>query len=283
VFLGPFAKPAPGSGTVVLTPPSRVFKVQDAVSLALGDLDGDGLDDLFFRSSSAAKSPVFYLDAFGLSKAGMNGSGQQLPSLQLQTQPSQGNVAGEGIGSAAPIVGGTTSYGTVHDRSGSFDLFVEDGDLHFTIVDRGGLLHEVETPLLGPDDPELQNGFQHVQAEWSRPRGCCSSRGPPLEPGPRGHVGRCALRRGRGQPRLPPRLGPRQPVPRARLGFRRRAPLERAAQPAGRRRRRGARRVGTTARRRRTRARPTSTTTASAMPAPPASRTWASAGRARSC
>ena len=183
VFLGPFAKPAPGSGTVVLTPPSRVFKVQDAVSLALGDLDGDGLDDLFYRSSSAAKSPVFYLDAFGLSKAGMNGSGQQLPSLQLQTQPSQGNVAGEGIGSATPIVGGTTSYGTVHDRSGSFDLFVEDGDLHFTIVDRGGLLHEVETPLLGPDDPELQNGFQHVQAEWSASEGLLQLRvGHPWNP-----------------------------------------------------------------------------------------------------
>src|SRR6185436_19474153 len=148
VFLGPFPKPAPGSGTVVLTPLTRVFKVQDAVSLALGDLDGDGLDDVFFRSSSAQKSPVFFLDAFGLSKAGSIG-GQKSPSLQLQTQPSQGNMAGEGIGSAAPIVGGTTAYGTVHDRSGSFDLFVVDGAVHFTIDRKSGVMHEVVAPLLG--------------------------------------------------------------------------------------------------------------------------------------
>ena len=171
VLLGPFAKPAPGSGTVVLTPPARVFKVQDAVSLALGDLDGDGIDDLFYRSSSAQKSPVFYLDAFGQSKAGASGNGQQMPSLQLQTQPSQGNAAGEGIGSAAPIVGGTTAYGTVHDRAGSFDLFVVDTDVHFTLVDRGGVKHEVVAPLLGPNDPDLVSGFQHVQAEWSSAQG----------------------------------------------------------------------------------------------------------------
>ena len=182
VFLGPFPKPAPGSGTVVLTPLTRVFKVQDAVSLALGDLDGDGLDDVFFRSSSAQKSPVFFLDAFGLSKAGSIG-GQQSPSLQLQTQPSQGNMAGEGIGSAAPIVGGTTAYGTVHDRSGSFDLFVVDGAVHFTIVDRSGVMHEVVAPLLGPNDPDLQNGFQHVQAEWSSTQGLLQLRmGKPWNP-----------------------------------------------------------------------------------------------------
>ena len=171
VFLGPFPKPAPGSGTAVLTPSFRAFKVQDAVSLALGDLDGDGLDDLFYRSSSAQKSPVFFLDAFGLSKAGAQGNGQQLPGLQLQTQPSQGNPAGEGIGSATPIVGGTTAYGTVHDRAGSFDLFVVDTLVHFTIVDREGVMHEVVAPLLGPSDPDLQNGFQHVQAEWSASQG----------------------------------------------------------------------------------------------------------------
>ncbi|HZL99423.1 MAG TPA: FG-GAP-like repeat-containing protein [Planctomycetota bacterium] len=170
VFFGPFPQPAPGPGPVTLTPPSRAFAVPDAVSLALGDLDGDGLDDLFFRSSTASQSPAFFLDAAGFSKAGVAG-GLQAPSLLLPTQPTLGNPAGEGVGAAAPIVGGTTAYGTVHDRSGSFDLFVDGDSLHFTLVDSAGVLREVVAPLPGPGEPDAQNGFQHVQAEWSAAEG----------------------------------------------------------------------------------------------------------------
>jgi hypothetical protein len=170
VYLGPFPKPPSGSATV-LTPSSRSFLVPDAVSLAIADLDADGLDDVFFRSSSASVSPLFLLDANGLSKAGADPLGRQLPSLLLPAQPSQGNPAGEGIGSATPIVGGTTAYGTVHDRAGSFDLYAKEGRIYFTIVDRQGVLHQVAAPLPLPGDPDSQNGLAHVQAEWSAATG----------------------------------------------------------------------------------------------------------------
>lgn len=184
VFLGPFAKPAPGSGTVLLSPPSLDFTVTDAVSLALGDLDADGLDDLFIRSCSDTHSPVFFLDADGHSKAGVDGRGLQIPSLLLPTLPSLGNAAGEGIGSATPIVGGTTAYGTVHDRSGSFDLFVDAGLVHFVLVDGAGVRHEVVAPLPLPGDDAAQDGFHHLQAEWSASGGLLQLRvGAPWGPG----------------------------------------------------------------------------------------------------
>ena len=170
VYFGPFPKPPSGSSTV-LTPSTRGFLVPDAVSLAIADLDADGLDDLFFRSSSASVSPLFLLDANGLSKAGADPQGKQVPSALLPTQPSLGNPAGEGIGTATPIVGGTTAYGTVHDRAGSFDLYVKEGRIYFTIVDLQGQLHQVVAPLPGPGDPAAKNGFTHVQAEWSAAAG----------------------------------------------------------------------------------------------------------------
>jgi len=170
VHFGPFPKPPSGSATV-LTPATRSYLVADAVSLAIADLDADGLDDLFFRSSSAPVSSLFLLDVNGLSKGGADPQGKQVPSVLLPTQPSQGNPAGEGIGMATPIVGGTTAYGTVHDRAGSFDLYAKEGRVYFSIVDRQGLLHQVVAPLPAPGDPGSQNGFTHVQAEWSAAAG----------------------------------------------------------------------------------------------------------------
>ncbi len=166
LFLGPIGKPPPGSGTQVVAPPSRLFIVPDAVSLTLGDLDGDGLDDLFLHSSTSSFSPLFFLDVNGNGKAGTDGAGHQVPSLLLSTLPTLGNPGGEGIGTAAPVVGGTSAYGSVLDRSNSFELFVQDGLLHFVAIDRYNTLHEVTAPLPAADHPDAVNGFHHVQAEW---------------------------------------------------------------------------------------------------------------------
>jgi len=164
VYFGPLPKPAPGSGTV-LNPPSRQFKVPDAVSFSIGDLDNDGLDDLFFHSCTALFSPVFLLDADGHSKAGADGLGHELPSYLLPSQASAGAPGGDGVGVCVAL-SGTSPYGSVLDRSNSLDLYVENDELHFEVTDWVGAVHAITAPLPGPFAPGTVNGYHHVQAEW---------------------------------------------------------------------------------------------------------------------
>lgn len=160
VILGPF--PPVGGPS-----PVREFLVADAVSMALADFDADGVDDLFFRSSSASSSPLFLLDADGFAKAGADALGRQLPSLNVPTGQTTGNPTGEGAGAMAAQVGGTTAYGSQHDDTNSFDLFVEDGLLHFRILDRFGRPHEITAPVPDPDvHPDAVDGFVYLQCGW---------------------------------------------------------------------------------------------------------------------
>lgn len=142
------------------------FLVDDAVSLALGDLDDDGLDDIVFHSATDTQSAVFLLDADGQGRNGVDGQGRFLPSQLLDTLPTVGNVAGEGAGMLIAQVGGTTTYGTRVDRTNSLELFVENGQLHFLVHDDDGIPHQVSAPLPGPGDVDAVDGYHHVQAGW---------------------------------------------------------------------------------------------------------------------
>jgi hypothetical protein len=159
-YLGPFAF---GNST----PPSIEFLVDDAVSMAMGDLDNDGIDDVFLHSSTANASPVYLLDENGVSKAGVDEMGRNLPSYTLASLPTAGNTSGEGAGAMVAQVGGTTTYGSHLDRSNSFELYAEDGMLIFVVTDNSGVPHTVSAPIPAPGDPDSLSGFNHVQAEWS--------------------------------------------------------------------------------------------------------------------
>lgn len=178
VILGPF--PPAGGGA----PPELEFLVDDAVSMAVGDLDADGIDDILFRSSSAASSPLFFLNPDGTSKAGADGGARQLASVLLPTGPTLSNPGGEGAGVMALQVGGTTAYGSHLDRSNSFELAAENGRLIFSIVDRNGRSHRVRAPVPDPaTHPDAVGGFVHLQAAWSGPAGLIELRiGHPDDP-----------------------------------------------------------------------------------------------------
>lgn len=178
VILGPF--PPAGGGPS----PELRFLVNDAVSMAFGDLDNDGFDDLFLRSSSGTSSPVFLLTANGTSKAGVDGQGRQLPSYSIPTQPTSGNPGGEGAGILAAQVGGTTPYGSHHDNANSFEVFVQNGQLIFRVTDRRGVAHQVAAPVPdGNTHPDAVDGFVHVQCGWWGPAGLVEMRiGHPDDP-----------------------------------------------------------------------------------------------------
>jgi hypothetical protein len=159
VLLGPVG---PLSGGLELQPPRLEFSVGSAVSATVADLDNDGIDDLFFRSSTSPFSPVYLLDADGAIKTGGG-----VPSYTLATAPSVGAPGGDGIGLIAAVGGGSSAYGSVHDRATSLELSVENGLLRFEVTDRANRAHVVTAPLPQPSHPDAIGGFHHVQAEWS--------------------------------------------------------------------------------------------------------------------
>jgi len=168
VLLGPLS---PTGNSEPLTPDKLSYKVESAVSMTLGDLNGDGLSDIFFRSSTSTQSSLFFLDVNGRSLAGVNPEGQELPSQIVSTQITKDSPFGEGAGVFAAVVGGTTTYGTVHDTSNSMDLYIEDGQIHFVVVDRSNVRREVVAPLPAPGSADSVNGYHHVQAEWAPMQG----------------------------------------------------------------------------------------------------------------
>ena len=159
VFLGPVT----GSP---LSTDELTFAVNDAVSMAMGDFNGDGIDDLFFHSSTANVSPLFLLDKFGRGTNGLSAQGHFLPNQSLPTQPTINNPAGEGAGVMAASVGGTSAYGSTVNESNSFLIYVENDQLHFEVHDRRDRLHKVVAPLPSAGDLDASYGFHHVQAEW---------------------------------------------------------------------------------------------------------------------
>lgn len=176
VYYGPFALPqTPQTPPPLLTPPYAEFRVDDAVSLSIGDLDDDGLDDLFFHASRGFLSPVFVLDLDGKGTAGVDPQGRYLPNWWLPTLPTQLNPAGEGSGTAVAAVG-TSAYGTAPNRFDAIEVYVENGELRFELYDSDGEVHAVAVPFPPASDPYAVSGFHHVLAEWDAPAGALELR-----------------------------------------------------------------------------------------------------------
>lgn len=156
VWFGPI-----GSGVTK----SREFRIDDAVAQAIGDLDGNGTDDLVFHSSTASASAAFLLDWDGLPSGGFDAFGRALPSFSFPSAPTAGNPSGEGAGMAFALPG-TATYGSVHVEPNSFEIGFEAGRLRFRVRDKVGRTRSVEVPFPPPADSAAVNGFHHIQAEW---------------------------------------------------------------------------------------------------------------------
>ncbi len=162
VFFGPISGPG--------IPPSSEFLVDDAVSTAIGDLNGDGTDDLVFHSATALVSPIFLLDINGNALGGSNGLGQALPSVLLPSQPTVGNTAGEGSGMDVAF-GGTATYGSVQTTPGTIELYAQSGNYVFAVTDAAGVRHSASVAIPASNAPWSVNGYNHVQAEWDAAAG----------------------------------------------------------------------------------------------------------------
>ncbi len=167
IFWGPFAVPAtPVLPTPSLSPPASSYLVPNAVSMTAGDLNADGINDVFFHASRGYLSPVFLFDAFGNASGGLDGLGRWQSSYDIATLPTLANPAGEGAGVHSAATG-TSTYGTVVNQYDGFELYLEAGELRFAVLDDAGTRHEVSAPFPPANDPYAVNGFYHVQAEWS--------------------------------------------------------------------------------------------------------------------
>ncbi len=157
------------------TPPSVEFLVDNAVSTAAGDLNGDGTDDLVFHSATDTMSPIFLLDMNGDALGGTDGLGRKLPSLLLPSQPTVGNSAGEGSGMSVAFAG-TSTYGSVQTTPGAIEVAAQSGKFVLCVTDAAGVTHAAEVAIPAGNDPWAVNGYHHVQAEWSASAGVVSIR-----------------------------------------------------------------------------------------------------------
>ncbi|MFT7462665.1 MAG: hypothetical protein ACI9EF_001007 [Pseudohongiellaceae bacterium] len=136
------------------------FKVYSAVSFTIGDMNGDGLNDIFWRSGGSERSRAFYL----------NVNGETVGGQHVTTTPSHPSAYGAGVGVLALTTGGTSAYGATPARPGSFELSLEAGEIHFAVSDKQGQRHKVSARFQRPDEAQsllALHGYIHVSAEWS--------------------------------------------------------------------------------------------------------------------
>lgn len=130
---------------------TKTYAVNNAVALSVGDLDGDGLNDLGYHSSTGTNCPVYFLNQHGNLKS----------TLNITCQATYGST--NGPGSAVFIANeGTSPYGGNATQYNDMELYFDpaDGMIHFIVWDTQGNKYEVSSPY-------TRNGtMQKVQAEW---------------------------------------------------------------------------------------------------------------------
>jgi hypothetical protein len=150
------------------------FQVYSAVSFTIGDMNGDGLNDVFWRSGGSDRSRVFFLDV----------DGETVGTQHLLSVPSHPSAYGAGVGALAVNTGGTSPYGAAPMRPGSFELYLDAGLVHFAVTDRRGRRHVVSAPFRRPDEQDsllTLHGYERIAAEWSAREGVLELRvGNPL-------------------------------------------------------------------------------------------------------
>ncbi len=130
---------------------TKSYNVNNAVSLSVGDLDGDGLNDLGYHSSTGTNCPLYYLNVAGNLKSTVN--------ITCQSSWGSSNGPGSAVHAASS---GSSPYGRNATRYNDMDLYFNPGDgaMHFEVWDTHGVLYEVTASF-------TRNGtMQKVQAEW---------------------------------------------------------------------------------------------------------------------
>ncbi len=129
----------------------KTFNVNNAVSLTIGDMDGDGLNDVAYHSSTGTSCPVYYLNQHGNLKR----------SATITCQATYGSVNGPGSAVVASV-GGSSPYGSSTVQYNDMEIYYDnsDGMVHFVVWDTHGKKYDVSSPF-------TRNGtFQKWQAEW---------------------------------------------------------------------------------------------------------------------
>ncbi len=131
------------------------YPVENAVSVSVGNMDGDGLNDIAYHSSTGGICPVYYLNKDGIIQYTLHISNPFC-------QPTWGNPSGPGSGVAAAVKG-STPYGrnTIHPNEMELYYDSADGKVHFVMMDTLGNKHEASTAF-------APNGsMQKVKVVWN--------------------------------------------------------------------------------------------------------------------
>jgi hypothetical protein len=128
------------------------YAVENAVAITVGDLDGDGIEDVAYHSSTGNECPIHFLN--------VDGSVKQTTTLTCTN--TFGSPGGPGSGVYAAVKG-STPYGRNVNKANEMELYYddEDGMIHFRIYDTYGTKHEV-TRAFAPN-----GNMQKIQAEWN--------------------------------------------------------------------------------------------------------------------